>query len=139
MLFSGRTRRCRAFLTLRYMLAPFWGKYFNKKSCRKERAASRGCQANLYVPPSGGKTSTLNITSLTDFALAGNRGKDPNRASQFGQCQRWRMILLSKSSVACGAMISWLHRTHRIPNMNMLCRFFILLSLCHAGRHRTAD
>jgi hypothetical protein len=29
-----------------------------------------------YVPFSGGETSTLNITSFTDFALAGNRGKD---------------------------------------------------------------
>ena len=38
------------------------------------------------------------------------------------------MTLSSKSSVPCGAMISWLHRTQRIPNMNMEGRFFIALS-----------
>jgi hypothetical protein len=36
-------------------------------------------------------------------------------------------------------MISWSHRTQRIPYMNMLCRFFIALSLCHPGPHRTPD
>jgi hypothetical protein len=53
---------------------------------------------SLYVPFSGGKTSTLFITSFTNFASFGNRGKDSNRALQFGQCQRWRMTLSSKSS-----------------------------------------
>jgi hypothetical protein len=40
-----------------------------------------------YVPLSGGKTSTLVITSLTDFAFFGNRGNDSNRALQRGQYQ----------------------------------------------------
>jgi hypothetical protein len=52
----------------------------------------------------------------------GNRGKDSNRALHRGQCQRWRIILSSKNSVLCGAMISWSHRTQWIPNM---CRLFI--------------
>jgi hypothetical protein len=45
-------------------------------------------RSGLYVSLSGGKTSTLSITSLTNFASFGNRGKDSNRASQHGQCQR---------------------------------------------------
>ena len=65
--------------------------------------------------------------------------KDSNRALQFGQCQRWRMTLSSKSSVLWGAMISRLHRTQRIPNMNIEGRLFIVLSLCHAGPYRTPD
>jgi hypothetical protein len=68
----------------------------------------------------------LNITSFTDFALAGNRGKDSNRALQLGQCQRWRMTLSSKSSVLRGAIISCSHRTQRIPNMNIERRLFIV-------------
>jgi hypothetical protein len=43
---------------------------------------------SLHVSLSGGKTSTLSITSLTNFASFGNRGKDSNRALQHGQCQR---------------------------------------------------
>jgi hypothetical protein len=119
-----------------YRLVDLHGEELNKENL----AAKRGLRAaSLYVPLSGGKTSTLNITSLTDFALAGNRGKDSNRALQLGQCQRWRMILSSKNSVLWGAMISWSHRTQRMPNMNMLCRFFIVLSLCHAGPHYPLD
>jgi hypothetical protein len=45
-------------------------------------------QPSLYVPFSGGKTSTLFITSFTNFAFFGNRGKDSNTALQQGQCQR---------------------------------------------------
>jgi hypothetical protein len=43
--------------------------------------------SHTYVPFSGGKTSTLVITSLTDFAFFGNRGNDSNRALQRGQYQ----------------------------------------------------
>ena len=35
-----------------------------------------------------------------------------------------------------GAMISRLHRTQRIPNMNIEGRLFIVLSLCHAGPYK---
>ena len=56
-----------------------------RNRCQAGTVAQR---ARPYVPFSGGETSTLNITSFTDFALAGNRGKDSNRALQFGQCQR---------------------------------------------------
>jgi hypothetical protein len=45
-------------------------------------------EPSLYVPFSGGKTSTSIITSFTDLAFFGNRGKDSKRALQFGQCQR---------------------------------------------------
>jgi hypothetical protein len=83
--------------------------------------------SSTYVSVQRGKTSTLAISSFTDFALAGNRGKDSNHASHLGQCHRWRMTLSSKNSDLCGAIISWLHRTHWIPNMNIERCFFIVV------------
>ena len=88
--------------------------------------SSRSCLQHLCSIQRG-KTSTLVDNSFTDFALAGNRGKDSNRALQFGQCHRCRMTLSSKNSDLCGAIISWLHRTHWIPNTNIERRFFIVV------------
>ena len=88
---------------------------------------NRPGEPSLYVPFSGGKTSTFIIASFTGLAFFGNRGKDSNHASHLGQCQRWRVTLSSKNSDLCGAIISWLHRTHWIPNMNIERRFFIVV------------
>jgi hypothetical protein len=88
--------------------------------------SSQSCLQHLCSVQRG-ETSTLVISSFTDFALAGNRGKDSNHASHLWQCQRWRMTLSSKNSDLCGAIISWLHRTHWIPNMNIERCFFIVV------------
>ena len=103
------------------------------------RSATAPVETGSLSVATVGAVSSGFITSFTNFASFGNRGKDSNRALQFGQCQRWRMTLSSKSSVLWGAMISRLHRTQRIPNMNIEGRLFIVLSLCHAGPYRTTD
>jgi hypothetical protein len=90
-------------------------------------------RSSTYVPSRGGKKSTLIMTSLTSLALAGNRGKDSNIALQQAQCQRWRITSSSKSSVLWGAMISWLHRTQRIPNIRRLFIRFIARSHRHVA------
>jgi hypothetical protein len=41
-----------------------------------------------FVSVRGVKTSIVIITSVTDFAFFGNRGKDSNITLQQGQCQR---------------------------------------------------
>ena len=99
--------------------------------------SSRSCLQYLCSVQRG-KTSTVVISSFTDFALPGNRGKDSNHASHLGQCQRWRMTLSSKNSDLCGAIISWLHRTHWIPNMNIERCFFIVVRRLKSSRERRA-
>jgi hypothetical protein len=88
--------------------------------------SSQSCLQHLCSVQRG-KHRPSSLVSFTDFALAGNRGKDLNHASHLGQCQRWRMTLSSKNSDLCGAIISWLHRTHWIPNMNIERCFFIVV------------
>src|SRR5262249_20303641 len=93
----------------------------SRLSSRRRHATSNFAQSRrmgplqAHVSFSGGKISTFVITSFTSLASLGNRGKDSNRALQFGQSQRWRMSLSSSNSVLRGAMISWSHRTQWIP------------------------
>jgi ketosteroid isomerase-like protein len=58
---------------------------------RQQQIEEQNGRPSLYVPFSGGKTSTFTIASFTSLASFGNRGKDSNRALQLGQCQKWRM------------------------------------------------
>ena len=56
-------------------------------SACQQQIEKQSVEPSLYVPFSGGKTSTFIVTSFTDLAFFGNRGKDSNSAMQLGQCQ----------------------------------------------------